>query len=80
MNEATVYLTTRAQQLKQLSAMQKCTGCSLMNAYFSRQYRSLKRRVDCIESLRKTNNIETLSPNVNTLHQSVAMLGMYLQV
>lgn len=80
MNEATVYLTTRAQQLKQLSAMQKCTDCRLMDTYFSTQYRSLKRRVDCMESLEKTNKIEALLPNVSMLHQSVAMLGMYLHV
>lgn len=77
-NEA-AELAIQLENLRRLFKLNKCTQCYLMQSYFKREYKHLKRRLIALEKLSTTNpKLEEFS--MTGLRQSTTLIGMYIMV
>ena len=80
MKEMNLQLTKHTEHLKSLVGQQSCNDCILMKRYFTTQYEELKNSLERMERLSETNSRDSFTPNISALHQSVAMVGLYVHV
>lgn len=78
--QQTDQLSSETQRLRIGAMKQKCTGCFLMRKYSSNKYQQLTNRVGLLEQLGTSNSKVNIASEIQRVKQSLALVGLYMNV